>query len=145
MAPVAEGGEVSKMTTTLEQQSTVLDQTDIHAALDIPPVTPPTETTRPRRQWGKWVALGASAGLLGLAVGYGAAAWNYTDEINQLESQAQVMTQVPYGGFAGEYGAAREHLVLADIAAARLPTGFDTTYSARREHLVRAQNMEEAP
>jgi hypothetical protein len=132
------------MTTTLEQQNTMLDQTDIHRALDIPPVTPTSEATRPKRHWGKWVALGASAGLLGLAVGYGAAAWNYTDEINQLESQAQVMTQVPYGGFASEYGAAREHLTQADIAAARLPTSFDTTYSAPREHLVRAQIMDEA-
>lgn len=137
------GGEVSQMTTTLEQQHVTLEHTDIHRALDIPPVTPTPEEPRGRRQWGKWVALGASAGLLGLAVGYGVAAWNYTDEINQLENQTQLMTQVPFGGFSSEYGAAREHLAQAEIAAARLPIAFDNTYSAPREHLAQAQIMAE--
>jgi hypothetical protein len=137
------GGEVSQVTTTLEEQQTMLEHTDIHRALDIPPVTPTPEKPRGRRQWGKWVALGASAGLVGLAIGYGVAAWNYTDEINQLENQAQVMTQVPFGGFSGEYGAAREHLAQAQIADARLPTAFDNTYSAPREHLAQAEIMAE--
>jgi hypothetical protein len=146
---IIRGGEVSEMTTTLKPQTqttpepvTTLEHVDIHRALDIP-TTPPVAAEPPRRRWaGKTLAVGLTAALLGLAAGYGAAAWNYNDQVNRLENQTQLMTQVPFGGFSSEYGAAREHLAQAEIVAARTPQTFTNEYSAPREHLVLAEIME---
>jgi hypothetical protein len=137
------------MTTTLRPQTetvpepvTTLEHVDIHQALDIP-TTPPAAAEPPRRRWaGKTLAVGLTAALLGLAAGYGAAAWNYSDQVDRLENQTQLMTQVPFGGFSSEYGAAREHLAQAEVAAARTPLTFTNEYSAPREHLVLAEIME---
>ena len=140
---ITRGGEVSSMTTTLTTQKTpvtTLEHVDIHRALEIPPVA--AEQKRPRRWLNKTTAIGITAAVLGLAVGYGAAAWNYSDQIDRLENQTQLMTQVPFGGFSSEYGAAREHLAQAQIVAARTPLTFTNEYSAPREHLVLAEIME---
>jgi hypothetical protein len=137
----ARGGEVSSMTTTLKAQTpttpvTTLEHVDIHRALEIPPVA---AAEKPPRRWmNKTVAIGLTAAVLGVGVGYGAAAWAYSGQIDQLENQAQITTSVPFGGFSGEYGAAREHLAQARIANAAMPA-FGTSYSAPREHLAQAE------
>jgi hypothetical protein len=133
------GGEVSSMTTNLTTQTPttpVLEHVDIHRALEIPPVA---AAMKPPRRWmNNTVAIGLTAGALGLAVGFGTAAVAYNNQINELENQSQIMTSVPFGGFNGEYGAAREHLAQARIANAAMPA-FDTSYSAPREHLTQAE------